>query len=104
MAYASTSAAGCGAVPPGKWPPPCWPSNSWRNWSGPGSWFSSGRPARHTAPDRRPALAAFAELGAKSNFSLLDGASHPEELAQTAQALGLAGLGICDLNSLAGVV
>jgi len=49
-------------------------------------------------------VAAFAELAARSNFSFLDGASHPEELAQTAQALGLAGLGICDLNSLAGVV
>ena len=49
-------------------------------------------------------MAGFAELGARSNFSFLDGASHPEELAQTAQALGLAGLGICDLNSLAGVV
>ena len=39
-----------------------------------------------------------------SNFSFLDGASHPEELVQTAAALGLAGLGICDTNSLAGVV
>ncbi|MBX6742077.1 MAG: error-prone DNA polymerase [Acetobacteraceae bacterium] len=47
---------------------------------------------------------AFAELGARSNFSFLDGASHPEELVQTAQALGLAGLGLCDTNSLAGVV
>ena len=49
-------------------------------------------------------MAAFAELGARSNFSFLDGASHPEELVQTAQALGLAGFGLCDLNSLAGVV
>ena len=49
-------------------------------------------------------MAAFAELAARSNFSFLDGASHPEELVRTAQALGLAGLGICDLNSLAGVV
>ncbi|MBX6744836.1 MAG: PHP domain-containing protein, partial [Acetobacteraceae bacterium] len=47
---------------------------------------------------------AYAELGARSNFSFLDGASHPEELVQTAQALGLAGLGLCDANSLAGVV
>ena len=47
---------------------------------------------------------AFAELAARSNFSFLDGASHPEELVQTAQALGLAGLGLCDSNSLAGVV
>jgi error-prone DNA polymerase len=48
--------------------------------------------------------AAFAELCARSNFSFLDGASHPQELVATAQALGLAGLGLCDTNSLAGVV
>ena len=47
---------------------------------------------------------AYAELGARSNFSFLDGASHPEELVETARALGLAGLGLCDTNSLAGVV
>ena len=49
-------------------------------------------------------MTAFAELAARSNFSFLDGASHPEELVTTSQALGLSGLGICDLNSLAGVV
>jgi len=48
--------------------------------------------------------AAYAELGARSNFSLLDGASHPAELAVTAQKLGHAGLGICDVNTLTGVV
>ncbi len=47
--------------------------------------------------------AAFAEHGARSNFSLLDGASHPGELVGTA-ALGLAGLSVCDANSLAGAV
>ncbi|MFC3126419.1 error-prone DNA polymerase [Pseudoroseomonas globiformis] len=46
----------------------------------------------------------FAELAARSNFSLLDGASHPEEMVRTAHALGQAGLGLCDENSLAGVV
>lgn len=46
----------------------------------------------------------FAELCARSNFSLLDGASHPAELVATAKALGHAGISICDLNSLAGVV
>jgi error-prone DNA polymerase len=49
-------------------------------------------------------MTGFAELGARSNFSFLDGASHPAELVQTAAALGLAGLGICDTNSLTGVV
>src|SRR5829696_8774470 len=54
--------------------------------------------------DGGPGSAAFAELGARSNFSLLDGASHPEELVETAAGLGLAGLSVCDTNSLAGVV
>jgi error-prone DNA polymerase len=49
-------------------------------------------------------MAGYAELGARSNFSLLDGASHPAELVAQAQALGHAGIGICDTNSLAGVV
>jgi error-prone DNA polymerase len=49
-------------------------------------------------------MPAFAELAARSNFSFLDGASHPEELVATAGALGLAGLGIADRNTLAGVV
>ncbi|MFC3127239.1 error-prone DNA polymerase [Pseudoroseomonas globiformis] len=48
--------------------------------------------------------AGYAELAARSNFSLLDGASHPTELVLTARAIGHAGLGICDRNSLAGVV
>ncbi len=47
---------------------------------------------------------SYAEVAACSNFSLLDGASHPAELVLAAQALGHAGLGICDTNSLAGVV
>ncbi|WP_458097977.1 error-prone DNA polymerase [Roseomonas sp. WA12] len=46
----------------------------------------------------------FAELAAKSNYSFLDGASHPWELAATAKALGYAGFGICDTNTLSGVV
>ncbi|WP_349358611.1 error-prone DNA polymerase [Stappia sp.] len=46
----------------------------------------------------------YAELCAATNFSFLRGASHPEELVRRAADLGLAGLGICDRNSLAGVV
>ena len=49
-------------------------------------------------------MPAFAELGARSNFSLLDGASHPQELVARAAVLGHAGIGICDSNSLAGAV
>ncbi len=46
----------------------------------------------------------YAELAATTNFSFLRGASHPEELVAAAMALGLAGVGIADRNSLAGVV
>jgi error-prone DNA polymerase len=47
---------------------------------------------------------AFAEVGARTNFTLLDGASHPAEMVATAASLGHAGIGVCDTNSLAGVV
>jgi error-prone DNA polymerase len=46
----------------------------------------------------------FAELCVQSNFSFLEGASHPEELAVQAHALGLSALAIADRNTLAGVV
>jgi error-prone DNA polymerase len=46
----------------------------------------------------------YAELRCKSNFSFLQGASHPDELAHQAAELGLAALAITDLNSLAGIV
>ena len=47
---------------------------------------------------------AFAELHALSNFSFLEGASHPEELVAAAKEAGLAALAITDRNTLAGVV
>jgi DNA polymerase-3 subunit alpha/error-prone DNA polymerase len=46
----------------------------------------------------------FVELLGRSNFSFLQGASHPEEMALHAQALGYEGLALCDLNGLYGVV
>ncbi|MGJ0505862.1 MAG: error-prone DNA polymerase [Methylocystis sp.] len=46
----------------------------------------------------------YAELAVTTNFSFLRGASHPEEMAATALALGHCGIGIADPNSLAGVV
>ena len=49
-------------------------------------------------------MTGFAEVGARTNFTLLDGASHPAEMVATAAMLGHAGIGVCDLNSLAGVV
>jgi error-prone DNA polymerase len=46
----------------------------------------------------------FVEIGLRSNFSFLEGASHPEELAVAAKRLGLSGIGIADRNTVAGVV
>jgi error-prone DNA polymerase len=46
----------------------------------------------------------YAELHAKSNFSFLEGAAHPDELAEQAAALGYRALAITDRASLAGVV
>ena len=45
-----------------------------------------------------------AELAVTTNFSFLRGASHPEEMVARAAALGLSGIGIADVNTLAGVV
>ena len=44
---------------------------------------------------------AYAELHCKTNFSFLEGASHPEELVERAVELGYAALAITDRNSLA---
>ncbi|MFT3726352.1 MAG: error-prone DNA polymerase [Terricaulis sp.] len=47
---------------------------------------------------------SFAELCVTTNFSFLRSGSHPEEMVGQAAALGLAGIGIADRNTLAGVV
>jgi hypothetical protein len=47
---------------------------------------------------------AFTEVAAHTNFTLLDGASHPAVMVATAAMLGHAGIGVCDTDSLAGVV
>ncbi len=46
----------------------------------------------------------YVEFACTSNFSFLRGASHPEELMAQAARLKLDGLGLCDRNSVAGVV
>ena len=51
-----------------------------------------------------PASASYAELHCKSNFSFLEGASHPDELVARSVDLGLSALAITDRNTLAGVV
>ena len=49
-------------------------------------------------------MTAYAELQVTSNFSVLRGASHPEELVATAAGLGYSAIAITDRNTLAGVV
>ncbi len=49
-------------------------------------------------------MTEFAELVAATNFSFLDGASHPSDIVGRAIELKLAGIGIADRNTVAGVV
>src|SRR5215510_8718902 len=49
-------------------------------------------------------MSGFAELCVTTNFSFLRSGSHPEEMVEQAATLGLAGIGIADRNTLAGVV
>ena len=46
----------------------------------------------------------YAELQVTTNFSFLYSASHPDELAKTAAALGLSAIAVTDHNTLAGIV
>ena len=55
------------------------------------------------AQDKRPAV-PYAELYCRTNFSFLEGASHPDELVERAAQLGYAALAVTDRSSLAGVV
>lgn len=59
-------------------------------------------------PPRPPAHSAgvipYAELHCHSNFSFLDGASHPEELVEEAVRLGLHALALTDHDGFYGVV
>ena len=57
--------------------------------------------ARSTSPKAAP---AYAELHVTTNFTFLEGGSHPSELVAQAQALGLDAIAITDRNTLAGVV
>ncbi|MGH7140250.1 MAG: PHP domain-containing protein, partial [Pirellulales bacterium] len=65
---------------------------------------SKRRPKPEATADVRREGPAYAELHAKTNFSFLEGASHPDELAAQAAALGYRALAITDRHSLAGVV
>jgi error-prone DNA polymerase len=62
------------------------------------------RPPADLAPRRAGAGVPYAELHCHSNFSFLDGASHPEELVEEAARLGLEALAITDHDGMYGVV
>ena len=51
-----------------------------------------------------PPVARYAELHCRSNFSFLEGASHPEELIERGRELGLAGLALTDRDGVYGSV
>src|ERR1700722_1614876 len=68
--------------------------------------WSYKRPPYVAPPDlakgRRPGRVPYAELHCHSNFSFLDGAAHPEELAEEAARLGLEALALTDHDGLYG--
>ena len=49
-------------------------------------------------------MPAYVPLWCKSNYSFLEGASHPEELVETAVQLGLETLAVTDRNGVYGIV
>src|SRR6476646_6558173 len=72
-----------------------------------------GRPGRVRLQDRTHVRygramsgngSGYAELHCHTNFSFLDGASHPEELVDEAARLGLAALAVTDHNGFYGIV
>lgn len=66
---------------------------------------AEGQPtAQLAAPSASENGVRYAELHCKTNFSFLEGASHPDELVSAAIAHGYSALAITDRNSLAGVV
>ncbi|MEX0741563.1 MAG: PHP domain-containing protein, partial [Phycisphaeraceae bacterium] len=62
------------------------------------------RRAHQQRADRSVDQPPYAELQVTTNFTFLTGASHADELADRAAALGYRGLAVTDTNTLAGVV
>lgn len=80
------------------------PSSVGWNAGGDGPAFSATRQPFEPVLSRQQPTVPYAELHCTSNFSFLEGAAHPEELAEVAAALGLSALAITDRNGLYGVV
>src|SRR3954467_6649182 len=67
------------------------------------AWSHRRQPFVPTVQRRRGSV-PYAELHCHSNFSFLDGASHPEELVEEAVRLGLEALAVTDHDGFYGVV
>ncbi len=82
------------------------PTDIWAGDGGDSPAWSRKRSAYQTPPSlkRRSSGVPYAELHCHSNFSFLDGASHPEELVEEAVRLGLVALALTDHDGFYGVV
>ena len=70
-------------------------------------WSRKRQPYRSTLSPLSPvdgSVVPYAELHCHSNFSFLDGASHPEELVEQAVRLGLEAIALTDHDGMYGVV
>jgi error-prone DNA polymerase len=81
-------------------------SPSWNAGGDGPAWSRKRQPFEPGAPASSPSRSTvpYAELHCHSNFSFLDGASHPEQLAEEADRLGLEALALTDHDGLYGVV
>src|SRR5690348_2911683 len=68
------------------------------------AWTRKRRPYRAPAVIKPETTIPYAELHCHTNFSFLDGASHPEELVERAAALGLEAIALTDHDGMYGVV
>ena len=76
-------------------------SPSWNAGGDSPAWSRKRQPFEPRRPAERAAGSVpYAELHCHSNFSFLDGASHPEELAEEAARLGLEALALTDHDGL----
>ena len=79
-------------------------SPSWNAGGDGPAWGRKRQPFEAGGVERRDGAVPYAELHCHSNFSFLDGASHPEELATEAARLGLDALALTDHDGFYGIV
>ncbi len=80
------------------------PSSVAWNGGGDGPALSARRQPFQPVVQRTVGSVPYAELHCRSNFSFLEGAAHPEELAEVAASLGLTALALTDRNGVYGIV